>query len=204
MEIDLYRVGQLISSTLGLLDELDEENLRMFDLAVSPLFPPDRMKVKAFSQMTTRQVNSNLVWLMQMSNASKNVTSLALQKELNRYAHLRAHLMDLLSNGSLDTPLDVIFHTSMVAQLTQRTHQLTRSTSVQSLTIEKASIVSLKVLAWKKCSQLVEDLQSLTDQLAFEALQSIISDLLQSMMNVLTVSALLWREKNWSSGEKLR
>jgi hypothetical protein len=105
---DLYRVGQMISSIVEMLDEIDTTRL-----AISPLFSSNRSKVK--------------------NNGSSSYTS---QEELNRYAHLRTYLMNLISNGSVDNEVDAIFQASMLSQLTQQTNQLTRSTAVKSLTVE--------------------------------------------------------------------
>lgn len=64
-------------------------------------------------------------------NISSEINSEEYMKELNRYAYLREYLFLTINNFSTNTPNDLIYQSSLLANLSQSTNQLTRLSAVK-------------------------------------------------------------------------
>ena len=64
-------------------------------------------------------------------NVSSEISSEEYMKQLNRDAHLREYLFLTINNLSIHTPNDLIYQSSLLANLSQSTNQLTRLSAVK-------------------------------------------------------------------------
>ncbi|CAF4254278.1 unnamed protein product [Rotaria sp. Silwood2] len=151
-------VGQIITSVSQQFNKMNNESL---DNAASNGIPLASISIASLGSTNSQEISIPL-------NASALTEY---NKELNSQANVRDYLIKFTNKLAITTSNSIKLQSSSLAQLTQATNQLTRSSSL---------------LASNKCYQLSLALHSMATKIPYEDVQAASTSLIQYATNVLT------------------
>ncbi|CAF2697542.1 unnamed protein product [Rotaria sp. Silwood2] len=151
-------VGQIITSVSQQFNKMNNESL---DNAASNGIPLASISIASLGSTNSQEISIPL-------NASALTEY---NKELNSQANVRDYLIKFTNKLAITTSNSIKLQSSSLAQLTQATNQLKRSSSL---------------LASNKCYQLSLALHSMATKIPYEDVQAASTSLIQCATNVLT------------------
>ncbi|CAF4521529.1 unnamed protein product, partial [Rotaria sp. Silwood2] len=151
-------VGQII---ISLSEEFNKMNSENVDKAISKGIPAATISISSLGSTSSQRTSIPL-------NASALIEY---EKELNSQANVRDYLITFTNNLAITTSNSIKLQSASLAQLTQSTNQLTRTTVM---------------LASNKCYELSLALHSMAKRIPYEDVQIASNQLIRCASNVLT------------------
>ncbi|CAF4796845.1 unnamed protein product, partial [Rotaria socialis] len=159
-----YVTAQVVTTVSQVFNEM---NIKSIELAVKMGIPLANIGV---SLLGIRKVD------MRSESSSNASFYQTMKQELNDHASAREYLMKTMNSSATITSSNILLlQSSSLAQLTQVTNQLTRSTCI---------------LASNKCQAISLALQNITAQISFEDTQIIANHIIQCATNVLSAISM--------------